>query len=43
MSDDENEVDDEVILENANFCEEGNEVTGHELQREKPVGEARDV
>ena len=43
MSDDENEVDDEEILENANFCDACNEVTAHELLREKPVGEGRDV
>ena len=43
MSDEENEVDDEEILENANFCDACNEVTAHELLREKPVGEGRDV
>ena len=37
MSDDENEFEDEEILENATHCESCNEMTGHELLREKPI------
>ena len=43
MSDDENEFEDEEILENATHCETCSEITGHELLREKAVGEGRDL
>lgn len=43
MSDEQNEADDEEIIENATFCEACNEVSGHQLLREKPVGEGRDL
>jgi uncharacterized Zn finger protein len=43
MSDDENDFEDEEILENATHCEPCSEITGHELLREKAVGEGRDL
>tara|TARA_B100000768_G_C11189700_1_gene336755 strand:+ start:140 stop:907 length:768 start_codon:yes stop_codon:yes gene_type:complete len=43
MSEDEIDLEDEEIIENANLCDACNEFTGHQLLREKPVGEGRDV
>ncbi|MDP6333572.1 MAG: HVO_0476 family zinc finger protein [Candidatus Poseidoniaceae archaeon] len=43
MSDDENEFEDEEVLENATHCETCDEITGHELLREKPVGQGRNL
>jgi uncharacterized Zn finger protein len=43
MSDDENEFEDEEVLENATHCETCDEMTGHELLREKLVGQGRNL
>ena len=43
MSDDEEDFDEEVVLQNATYCKTCHEVSEHEILREKKVGEGKDL